>query len=218
MYGNNLKGDEFNTIERMVATTPEVGVYTVTVTAKILGYGTSQDYGIAITSQGYVEEGRTFVEAITTEDIVTSDAVDACADATSLVRFQLEDWNEGESWESMSFVISENADGGSEYSCEFPPNDEELLAQFNRMHQCSACLPNDGEFSASFRLKNELDAVPVVARAVSPQCNTFLSSYQTEGAVVMAGGECNSCPVGSSLVNLLLLANVTDDDESQYSW
>ena len=217
-YGNNIKGDEFNTIERVVIRAPVVGTYKVTVTAKILVASGNQDYGIAITSQGYVEEALTSVESITTDDIVVSDAEAACADGTSLVRFQLEDWDEGVSWVNMSLVIQDTNSNDIVYTCDFPPNSQGMIAQFNRMHQCAACIPSDGDYTAKYSLRNGLSDVPLVARAVSPQCDTFLSAYQQSWTVTMTGGSCNVCSEGSSLVNVLMYANVTDDDEAQYSW
>lgn len=217
-YGNNIKGDEFNTIERVVVSNPQVGIYEVTVTAKILGAGSSQDYGVVITSSGYVDEARTYTKSISLDDIVNSEAVESCQVGTHLVRFQLEDWEEGASWINMSFVIANKSSGDAVYTCDFPPNADQQYAQFNRMHQCSTCLADEGDFFATFLLKNDLAQVPVVARAVSPQCNAFISNYQQSWDVDMVSGQCNACPTGSSLVEILMYANVTDDDESLYSW
>jgi hypothetical protein len=218
LYGNNIKGDEFNTIERVVVVAPEVGIYEVTVTAKVLAAGNSQHYGIAITSSGYVEESRTSLTSISMDDIVASIASESCQDGTHLVRFQLEDWDEGLSWTNMSFVIADKSSGDVVHTCDFPPNSAQQFAQFNRMHQCQACLSDEGDFAAAFLLKNGLADVPLVARAVSPQCDAFLSNYQQAWDVTMVDGQCNACPAGSSQVEVLMYANVTDDDESLYSW
>jgi hypothetical protein len=43
-YGNNVKGDELNNNERVVVDTPEVGVYTVRVQAKVFGAGTCAEF------------------------------------------------------------------------------------------------------------------------------------------------------------------------------
>lgn len=220
-YGNNIPGDEFNTVERVVIETPEVGEYIVYVTAKVLALGENQAYGIVITCDGSVDEPRTSTAEITVADLVRSAADEACPPSTQLIRFQLEDWNEGKAWENMTLAIVSNTEGGgSQYECTFPSNTDNSLAVFTRMHQCATCLPTDVGYTASLVVEGGGSGdVPLVARAVSPQCNVYLSSYQTSGQLMLSGSDaCNACPTGSSQVMVGMYANVTDDDESQYSW
>ena len=218
-YGNNIQGDEFNTAERVVVDTPEVGEYQVYVTAKVLAFGESQDFAISITCDGFVDEALTSTVAITMDDVTESVEKESCPSTSQIVRFQLEDWDEGEMWENMTLLITEGQ--GFEdiiFNCTFPPNIQNSLAVFNRMHQCVACLPSDLEYVVSMQV-SQGGNVPVVTRAVSPQCNIFLSSYQTTGNMILSGSDaCNACPSGYSQIQVEMFANVTDDDESQYSW
>lgn len=217
VHGNNIPGDEFNTVERVVIDTPEVGEYIVYVTAKVLVVH-SQAYGIVITCDGSVDEARTSSAAISIDDVIQSAEEDACPSSTQLIRFQLEDWDAGEAWTNMSLAIYADGSAVADYSCTFPDNLENSLAVFNRMHQCSTCLPTDSSYTASV-VRQGVGDMPIVTRAVSPQCNVYLSNYQQEAELVLTGEDgCNSCPSGSSLVQVAMYANVTDDDESQYSW
>ena len=209
-YGNNIPGDEFNTVERVVIETPEVG--------EVLAVGESQAFGVVITCDGSVDEARTSTAEITLADVVKSADETACPPSTQLIRFQLEDWEEGDAWENMTLSIVGDEEGAAEYVCTFPSNVDNSLAVFTRMHQCTTCLPTEAEYTASLVVEGS-GSVPVVTRAVSPQCNVYLSSYQSSGQLVLDGNDaCNACPSGSSLVLVGMYANVTDDDEAQYSW
>jgi hypothetical protein len=220
-YGNNIPGDEFNTVERVAIDNPELGEYIVYVTAKVLAMGASQDFGVVITCDGSIDEARTSTAEITVADLIKSAAEDACPPYTQLIRFQLEDWDEGAAWENMALsIVGEEEGVASGYNCTFPSNLENSLAVFNRMHQCTTCLPTEGEYTASLLVEGGGGGgVPLVTRPGSTQCHVFLSSYQPTGRLVLTGSDaCNACPSGSSLVQVGMYANVTDDDESQYSW
>ena len=217
LYGNNIKGDEFNPVERIVIDVPEVGEYKVTITSKIFPSGGSQTYGMVITSGGSVT-------SISTTDVTASDLNyesnrTVCEEGgmNTYVRFQLEDWQEGASWASLDFNIM-SADGSVVVdSCTFVPNEELQVAEFNRIYQCAFCLPRNTIYTASVDTDSVTTGSQV--RVASSQCNVFLSHYQQTQAVVLdADGNCNLCSDDDGLMTALMFANVTDDDYVDYSW
>lgn len=217
VYGNNIKGDEFNPVERVVIDVPEVGSYKVVVTSKIFPSGGSQNYGMVITSGGTVS-------GISTKDISSSDVnyeedrMTCEADGVNaFLRFQLEDWDAGKSWANLNFKLFD-ATGALADSCTFVPNAELQIAEFNRIYQCTFCLPKSATYTASL----DTDSVGVngtSVRVASSQCNVYLSHYQKEQTVTLdSDGRCNYCGSSQGLLTALMLANVTDDDYTDYSW
>jgi hypothetical protein len=217
LYGNSIKGDEFNPVERVVIDVPEVGNYKVVVTSKIFPSGGSQDYGVVITSGGSVS-------GISTKDISSSsvnyeqDRMDCEASGTNtFLRFQLEDWQEGRSWTNLDFNLFESS-GALADSCSFVPNADLQTAEFNRIYQCTFCLPKSATYTASI----DTDSVGTdgtSVRVASQQCNVFLSHFQQSQKVTIdASGNCNYCSNSQGLLQALMLANVTDDDYTDYSW
>jgi hypothetical protein len=220
-YGNNLPGDDFNTMERVVVDPPELGEYKVQVTAKVLAVGSSQSYSIAITSMGSVNEKKTSVKSIKQSDIVTSTS---CPTGQVSLKFQLEDWLEGSSWtdNNLYLVLEPSNEQGEDLYCEFTPNSDELKAEFTRTNQCVFCVLKGSSYYATLMNSTVGSASatpPREIRAVSPQCQAYISYYQRGVSLnINSDGTCNECPIGSALVDVKMYGNVTDDDESQYSW
>ncbi|CAE7445591.1 aprX_2 [Symbiodinium microadriaticum] len=217
LYGNDIKGDEFNPVERVVIDVPEVGDYKVLISSKIFPAGGSQTYGLVITSGGTVTGITT--SSITTSDVNYEANRTACeaGGLNTYLRFQLEDWQEGSSWANLDFRIM-NADSTAVVdSCTFVPNEELQIAEFNRIYQCAFCLPRGATYVANLNT----DSVPTGSqvRVASSQCNVYLSHFQQSQNVVLdLAGNCNFCDSNQGLLNALMFANVTDDDYTDYSW
>jgi hypothetical protein len=248
LYGNSIIGDEFNTQERVSLTLPMVGDYKIVVQSKVFPTQSNADddvqqqYSIVITSSGQVNEQKFKTEKISISDL---HLVDSCATGTSVsssdsgltrVQFQLEDWYAGESFQNSTMtlaIVDTNTPSTIHSECSFIPNILQSKAEFTRTSQCSFCLSKKGSYTAHLITNHTLMSVgstsglmsvsnadiPIVIRAVSPQCEVYLSSYQPESTLHINGdGDCNICPTSSGDLTVTMYANVTDDDESQYSW
>ena len=222
-YGNNITADEFNPVEQVLINSAEAGEWTVVVVSHELAVGTSQDYSIVITLNGVVQEASTNVDPEPAEEMYLNTNLEelqcmANGGNYSLHRFQLEDWLTGESWIGVPFTIMhDDIDRTTAYSCNFVPNEETDNSEFNRVYQCSACL-EDGLYVASVNTSMSRNDSGKYMR-VSSQCNDiFLSSFQETANFELLDGQCNACPIGSTLLEVLMFANVTDDDSADYTW
>jgi hypothetical protein len=225
-YGNNNKGDEHNPVERIVLADglTELGVYTVIVVAKQLATP-SQDFSIVITCIGEVDESLTYTApADLSTELNNANATEACQGSyhaptgNTLVRFQLEDWQGGASWEGLSMEVRDNG-GGAVSSCAYTQNAETSTAPYTRSSQCTACLPGEASYTAMLNTSAASADGADLIRVASPQCdNVFLSSRQQQAAFLLSDGLCNYCPSGFTRVIVLMKANVTDDDYMDYSW
>jgi hypothetical protein len=216
-YGNNIQGDEFNPVEKVSIGVPEVGEYVITVTAKQLAVGTSQDYGIVISSHGYVVENKMATSTISYSDIVKSEEEITCGNGNQIIRIQLEDWQMGDSWNNI-YVEIDDSSKTMMFNCTFIPNKETDSAYFNRIRQCSACLPDNHDYSVKINSVESPSADLSQIRAVIPQCNIFLSDEQISGTMSLTDSGCNICPSTHSLLEVHMFANVTDDDDEDYTW
>lgn len=221
-FGNSIIGDEYNPQEKIVLNNPLTGNYKIFVQSKVFAIPDNQKYSIVITSNGYISESKFKSEKISIDDISTTDPCSTIAN-TKHVQFQLEDWESGESWidNSISMSVIDSKTSVLHSECKFTSNEDQQKAEFTRTSQCSLCLSISGEYDVQLRVNQSLETkqdIPVVVRAVSPQCDVYLSSYQQSGKVsINKNGDCNICSSGS-YVTVTMYANVTDDDESQYSW
>jgi hypothetical protein len=217
-YGNNISSDEFNPVERVVIDNPMLGVWSVTVVAKELAVGTSQSYAVAITSGGNVMESQTNVDPspIDQSKINYDPAEALCyesqmegAPANQYIRFQLEDWLNGESWTGVDFNVL-NSDGSVAFSCNFIPNGDLSTNPDNKAFQCGACLPESATYTASVDTSLASNGNAKYIRVASPQCNgVSLSSLQQTATMTLSNGVCNACPSGSTLLQALMFSNVS---------
>lgn len=226
-YGNNIKGDEHNPVERVVVSEADglvPGTYTVIVVAKELTTS-SQNFGIVITCRGQVDESKTTIEnADLPTELNYENATEKCQGTYGnptgniLVRFQLEDWQSGASWVGLNFnVVDEN--NVTVFSCTYLQNADSSSAPYTRTSQCSACLPDDASYVAYFDTDQATAGGADLIRVASTQCdNVFLSSRQEAAVFVLSDGVCNACPSGYTRLVALMQANVTDDDYIDYSW
>jgi hypothetical protein len=221
-YGNNITADEFNPVERVFVPAAEMGDWTVVVVAHELAVGTSQDYSIVISLNGAVQESLTNVDPVAAEAIYLNtnlEELECMANGPdySLHRFQLEDWLTGDSWTGVPFNILNGEDQTTAYSCNFVPNSVTENSADNRIFQCAACL-QDGVYVASVDTSAAVNGTGKYMR-VSGQCNdVFLSDRQQEAPFELSEGQCNACPIGSTVLQVLMFANVTDDDSVDYTW
>lgn len=221
-YGNNITADEFNPVERVYVPSAEMGDWTVVVVAHELAVGSSQDYSIVITSDAGVQEALTNVDPVPAEAMYLNTNLEerecmANGADYSLHRFQLEDWLAGDSWTGVPFNIVDEVAQTTAYTCDFVANADLDNANDNRVYQCAACL-KDGSYVASVDTGAAANGNGKYMR-VSGQCNNvFLSSHQQEARFELADGQCNACPSGSTLLQVLMFANVTDDDSADYTW
>jgi hypothetical protein len=224
-YGNGIRGDEYNPTEKIVVSKPELGKYQVAVTAKYLVGAGLQKYSIVITSGGYVAENERVLVPLAVEDLLWEDIKESCKESDGvLIRFQLEDWLAGKSWSSnqLRLAINDTSTAGEVGSCTFPPAQNDHLADFTRIFQCDVCLKDSSSYMASltpYLIDNVTEAAQPV-RVSSPFCNAYLSVWQQSVPIVLANGECNTCVLsnGNTVLEVLMVANVTDDDVEDYSW
>ena len=226
-YGNNVSSDEFNPVERVVIQNPVKGVWSVRVVSKQLAVGKSQAYAVVITSGGSVVEAQTNLAPVPVDiSKINNDPTEtACYlqqqkgfPANQYIRFQLEDWLAGVSWTNVDFQILNTANSVV-YKCTFIPNSQLSTNPDNRGFQCGACLPESATYTAYVDTNSSASSHGKYMRVQSPQCNgVSLSSFQQRATMSLANGVCNSCPSGSSLVQALMYANVTDDDYADYTW
>jgi hypothetical protein len=235
-YGNNRKGDEFNPVEKVVINHPVKGEYKVHVTSKQFVYGSSQSYSIVITSLGYVEESKVTTIPITFEELNFDAATTACLSTSSkaqLVRFQIEDWKAGLSWPNIYFTISqwnahESKAGENVYIKTFISNHDRRDAVTNRIEQFSVCLEKGKKYYSQLEILSDGDMSEDLikdnmryVRVSSPNCNLQLSKYwQTSFLELNSEGVCNYCDASKhqKKLEVIMLANVTDDDFIDYSW
>lgn len=224
IYGNSIIGDEFNTQEKVVLDSPPIGEYQVIVQSKIFAVQTTpQKYGIVVTSKGSVTESKFKTQKISVDDLETSDLTCFGQENTQPIQFQLEDWYEGESFqnESITLTLTNSKTSLLQSECQFTPNADQYKAEFTRTSQCTVCLAKNTKYTAQLSINHSstpVQNIPRVVRAVSPQCNIFLSSFHQQSSLSLNDkGDCNSCSSGG-LITATMYANVTDDDESQYSW
>lgn len=216
-YGNNISSDEFNPVERVVIENPMVGVWSVKVVSKRLAVGTYQNYSIVITSGGSVVESLTNVKPtpIDESQINNDPAETACYasqhegdPANQYIRFQLEDWMNGDSWTNVSFTLMDSTNTEI-YSCDFIPNRELSTNPDNKAFQCGACLPESTTYTA-FVDTRLAGTNSKYIRVAAPQCyGVSLSSLQQSATLSLSNGACNSCPSGSSLLQALMFSNVS---------
>jgi hypothetical protein len=165
-----------------------------------------------------------------------------------LVRFQLEDWRAGLSWSNIYFTISEWNDKLSQkaetiFIKTFLSNHDRRDAVTNRIEQFSVCLesskkyfselqiiPDDGgggEVGETVKGQKEGEGDDVTKenmkfiRVSSPQCQLQLSKYWQNSFIELNKmGRCNVCERSQKrkTLELIMLANVTDDDFVDYSW
>jgi len=226
-YGNNIIGDEYNPLERVVIVEPLPGIYVVEVTAhKLVTF--SQNYGVVITVGGSVMESDTTLDPIPVNesslerDTQTTDCMTRGDGTHQLVRFQLEDWLSGSSWMGVDFTIytmDETSQASDPvFNCTFIPNESTNTSSDNRIYQCQACLLDDMAYVANLNTDNALNGTEKYVR-VSSQCpGFFLSSFQQTAKLELNGGDCNLCSEFNTLVKVVMTANVTDDDYVDYSW
>lgn len=221
-YGNNIQRDEFNPVERVVIETPEIGTYTVEVIGNFFPtQGGIQHYGIVITSGGLVLESQTTGAVhIDPSDIKKSQEEMQCyaqSNSSQLVRFQLEDYAAGVSWTNLTFSVFSGTTVVD--TCQFISNSVAMNSKYNRIYQCALCL-TAGEYLAQL----PIGEIPVeyrgYVRVAAGSCDgVFLSQYQEQALMNLTSNkQCNPCPYNSSRVGVLMMANVTDDDYTEYSW
>ena len=135
-----------------------------------------------------------------------------------LVRFQLEDWQAGESWVGLTADIKSSSEAILA-KCSFNQNSENSAAPYTRSSQCAVCLPDNAEYSASVVTSNAAAQGSQLIRVASSQCdNVFLSFLQQSASFSLSNGICNQCPSGYSKFRAYMTANVTDDDYVDYTW
>ena len=232
-YGNNRPGDEFNSVERVLIAEPEKGSYTVQVTAKQFPAGKEQTYSIVITCDGYVEEAMTSLAPIETKDLTySSEELDCQEKKGKLVRMQLEDWLAGQSWHDVFFTIAKesvnsftaNSIGETVYIRTFRSNHDVRDATTNRVDQFSVCLEPKTRYIANIlnlATSDDIGSDPKKVkyiRVAAPDCNIFLSSLWQQEELQISNNGCNVCPSSNSVVQVIMFANVTDDDSTDYSW
>ena len=220
-YGNSIFGDEFNTQEKVVVDNPMLGEYQIFVQSKIfVSQYPKQPYSIVITSIGSVSEDKFQVTTITEEEINESTS---CESNMKAITFQLEDWYAGESFQnnSISLIVTDAKTSTLHSECQFLSNEAQSKAEFTRTSQCVLCLPKKTSYTTQLSVSHStspIQQIPPVIRTVSPDCGIYLSSFaQTSSLDLNGKGECNSCS-SNGFLTVTMYANVTDDDESQYSW
>jgi hypothetical protein len=237
-YGNNIRGDEFNPCERVRIEAPSVGVYEVQVMAHLLPdlSSSEQQYSIVISSQGRVLEDRTTIEPISAKNEISTHKPQQCPDSADgitqeMMRFQLEDWQAGDSWNNQPlFVIAKNTndpfdaqpESAEEYlhNCTFSPNSETQMSASNRIQQCAVCLERGASYSLFLDTDAAFNHSSHLIR-VSSQCNNvFLSEFMQHTTLdISSDGECNVCSDAThSEVEVLMMSSVKDDDYVEYSW
>lgn len=226
-YGNNITADEFNPVERVVIDNPMIGVWSVTVVAKELAVGSSQAYAVVITSGGSVIEAQTNIDPTpVAESKINHDPAETACYASQLegeparqyIRFQLEDWMNGESWVGVDFQVLDSTNTVV-YSCNFIPNADLSTNPDNKAFQCGACLSESATYTAYVDTSVAVNGSSKYIRVAAPQCNgVSLSSLQESAKMSLSNGMCNACPSGSSLLQALMFSNVTDDDSADYTW
>lgn len=222
-YGNGIYGDEFNPVERVVIDEPMVGVYSIQVIASKLAIE-NQAYSIVITCGGVVEEALTEVLDVDETRIAVDAETQNCTNrqqdagpAYQLIRFQLEDFNSGNSWEDLAFKIMEGSDN-EVFQCTFEPPSVTSNSPDNRVFQCAACLEEGVKYTAILNTDSISESYQQYVRVASTCSNVFLSQYQQQAVLTLDSEGCNTCPDGSSLLGVLMYANVTDDDYQEYTW
>ena len=226
-YGNNIKGDELNPVERIVLSESDglvIGAYTIVVVAKSLATD-AQEFSIVITSGGSVDESKTRTSSANLNtQLFYDNATETCQGSYSsptgniLVRFQLEDWQQGGSWVGLDFELFDIS-GVFISSCTYNQNIDNDFASYTRMSQCSICLPDNRDYVVQLNTSAASNNGSDLIRVATTQCdNIFLSSLQESAVLSLSNGMCNNCPAGSSRVYAYMAANVTDDDYSDYSW
>lgn len=230
-YGNGRQGDEFNPVERVVIDTDHVmsGDYVVEVLAHYLVEDglrrDMQTYGIVITCQGEVLESLTSTSPIVDlSDLPTGESSLTCIGTDEvLIRFQLEDYAAGLSWEGLELVVSEyipdELHPSPVFNCTFAPNKLTQTSDSNRIFQCTACLRDNTSYVATLDTSLASNNGGSLVRVSNSQCNNvFLSAFQEMMDLTLSNGKCNACLESEATVQVIMRANVSDDDFSEYSW
>jgi hypothetical protein len=208
-HGNNIQGDELNTVERVVVSTPVRGNYIISVTAKMFPFGKDhlQRYAIAVSSNGFIDEQRTFVEEISSDMLIYSTETTQCEETgkSKLIRIQLEDYNYGFSWKNTAVIAKDanNVNGNVLFSCTFTPNSYSQTAQWTLYSQCSMCLPKKSSYVISLDTSTSPNASYI--RAAIPQCpGPALSKYnQISNIILDENGGCNECKSGRLSITMI---------------
>lgn len=223
-HGNGILGDEYNPVERIVITDPEPGAYKVQVTAKELVGTGQQAYSIVITSIGYMDELSLVTSTVTTNQLWREASSQQCMNSGGMpVRFQLEDWKGGASWNGVQLTFAEliNPDVRLQ-SCTFPSNANNNIAYYSRTYQCDVCLSKNNIYVAALQTPHgrnvSIDAEAI--RVSAPLCDVYLSYWQPTATINLSEGACNACNSSrmNTLLEVMMYANVTDDDVEDYSW
>ena len=196
-----------------------MGTYVVDVIAKQLVSSLSQKYSIAITSGGYVEEQKTHT-AVKLSELMWETGHDECVKNSQVyIRLQLEDWKSGVSWQGIHLDII-GPSGTLVYNCTFGSNTRRHVASFSMTKQCSVCLPDDATYSMSINPQplTTTSTSPELLRVSSPDCQVYLSQWMPSSTLTLQNGICNNCTYGNTPLEIVMLANVTDDDVQDYSW
>lgn len=229
-YGNDVRGDELNPLEKVVVNSSETGEYQVEVTAKVL-VDSEQAYSIVITSGGYVKESELAEFAVSLADLDWEAEHASCVEqggSRVYLPLQLEDWAAGQSWwagTSLSVRTTNSSATAVDYSCTFADSSALGISDVSRTSQCPLCLHDN----ATYEVRLHSSASPVIqgndtvdplrlVRVSSPMCNLYLTSWKAAASLTLAKGECNRCSKGHTLLQVIMTANVTDDDVADYSW
>ena len=123
----------------------------------------------------------------------------------------------------MYFTIGQfSGNGDLAYIGTFQSNFDRADAVTNRIEQFAVCLYPGVNYVAklvNIESSNQPSTNPNLIRVASPMCNMFLSVDQmTQGLSINNDKICNPCEAGNTLLEIVMLANVTDDDADDYTW
>lgn len=214
----------------MVIHNPEIGKYQLQIVAKRFPVGRAQTYSLVISSRGYVDVSSSHTLGISFHDLTP----DSCAkERGHLIRFQLEDFMQGSSWEDMYFTISRGStvlrpgEGEVVYIQTFYSNHDRQDASTNRIEHFSVCLHPETHYVASIKIMERLEQGPKnlnktqiekrmkFIRVSSPECYLYLTYYWNHVPLFINGdGGCNHCYLKkSSLVDVIMTTTNTFDDD-----
>lgn len=127
------------------------------------------------------------------------------------------------SWLGVYFTIGEaSGNGDLAYIGTFQSNFDRADAVTNRIEQFSVCLYPEVRYVAKLVNIESSDQPTTnlnLIRVASPMCNIFLSGDQlSQNLIIDKWKVCNPCAEGNTLLEVLMLSNVTDDDVDDYTW